>query len=133
MLLNRFGAALLFTSAAWMLDRGVDYDNLTTLAAVAMGGLVLVNLGYLRFYTIVARRLSWLLEARLSDAVRDVNTFNGRAVLTRPLLAFPFALNLIGTFTPILVAARFPDYRATIFAVGLCVQQFSQRSKRLRY
>lgn len=115
MILNRFGAALFFTSAGFLVDIGTSPKAFLLLFSLSWGFLGLLTLIYIRKWQAVSEFLALkLFNKENAFSTTFVINFSIKDFLTN----FPFFFNLIGISAPVILAAFFPDFRATLLQIG---------------
>lgn len=116
LLINRLGAALLFTSAAFMVDRGLGIKSIAATSGAGCLLLAALNLLYVNYYGHIAAALRSWIAADYSQMGRQ-EKISCRTNLNI-FIAYPFCFNLLGSLGPMLLASVFPAYRATILQLG---------------
>lgn len=114
MIFNRFGAALFFASAGFLVDIGVPPKEFLSLFSLSWGVLGLLVLLYIKSWKAVSGFLAMQFSPSKNDFSTNLVGFKIRDLLTN----FPFFFNLLGISAPVILAAFFPDFRATLLQLG---------------
>lgn len=114
MIFNRFGAALFFTSAGFLVDLGVSPKEFSSLFSLSWILLGLLTLLYIKSWKTISAFLAVKFSPNKDDFSVNLVGFTIRDFLTN----FPFFFNLLGISAPVILAAFFPDFRGTFLQMG---------------
>ncbi|WP_371396499.1 hypothetical protein [Fretibacter rubidus] len=113
MVINRLGAVLYFVFVAFAIDTGISPQRLSSFFIGTICALAVVNIGV---FSVYFRRFKTELTAEVRSAGR-VEHKRQEDLLALCVFAATM-LNLLGLTIPLLLSAKFPDYRMTLSNTG---------------